>query len=97
MTADEQLPAEQVIDQPPTRLVYAEDVTAGMVVALEQPCAHTNMFALMGGAPHEHGWSYCSVLERRDKGGIVSVILVDESGEQRPAVWHELTLVRIRV
>lgn len=93
--------AEQVkADRPPTRLVYAEDLLAGMVLITDRPCdaAPRGLSALFGSdhAGHVHGHAFLSVLEVRVRGGMVSAILLDEDGEQQGASWHELFTVRVR-
>lgn len=77
----------------PTRLVYAEDLRVGQVIAAKRQCSHP--IASMLGESHEHGVEERTVLEIRTAGDIVSCITVDEEGEQRPLVEHRLSTVRV--
>lgn len=70
----------------PSRLIYADEVTEGMVVDGGRGC-------VLPGHTHR---AWCSVLRIRTEGHVVSAVLVDEHGEQLPAVWHDLSTVRVR-
>jgi hypothetical protein len=84
-----------------TRLAYAEDLVTGQIVVVERPCQYerANPFAglLVPPHEHEHGVEERTILEVRTGGDVVSMILLDENGEQKSLVEHRLSTVRVAV
>lgn len=70
----------------PYRLVYAEDLVAGMVMGVD------TRTSLLGTT---RSWS--TVLEVRRHGGVMSAIVVDETGDQQPVVTNDFQLLPVRV
>lgn len=83
-----------------TRLVYAEDLTPGMVVVVPRPCTIADgIVDLLSGerVQHNHGVEERTLLEIRTAGDIVSCIALDEDGEQQSMITHRLSSVRVAV
>lgn len=97
------------VDQPvvTTRLMYLEDVEKGTVIRFSRCKKPTEediekaqanpIQSLFGGVHHEEEDYDVTVLDRREQGGIVSLILVDADGEQVPHIDAGIKTVRVVV
>lgn len=86
-------------DEPPTRLIYGEDLGPGMVLRQSEPCQHSSgsdaIAVHLGGG--QHPLEDVTVLEVREEGGVVSAILVRRNGDQLPLYVARKGLIRQRV
>lgn len=81
---------------PRTRLVYGEDITPGMWIEYDRPVPpQDRVYASIFVPRREKG--YVLVHEVRKYGSIVSVIVIDEEGEQQPLGLPEYGLTRVLV
>lgn len=75
-----------------SRLVYAEDLVPGMVVAR----AHSQGLSILADTSSSDT-EWCTIVEIREFGHLFSAILIRPTGDYVPAYWHRPELVRVRV
>lgn len=100
---------ENEVDQPitATRLMYLEDVEKGTVMRFsrckkptpeqEEQMKANPIINIFGGVQHEEEDVDVTVLDRRDSGNVVSLILVDDEGEQFPYIDMGIKTVKVVV
>jgi hypothetical protein len=88
---------------PPYRMVFAEDLTAGMVIEVhrEHPRSHdaSPVAALQQVLANAGSCGPCwaTILDVRSKGGMVAAIVMNDRGEQQHIASHELHGYKVRV
>lgn len=83
---------------PPSRLVYFEDVQPGMVVQrfFREPDPAALHIAVLTGGGHRQVDEWATVLERRERADVVSLIVVRPNGDQEWMYGSSLSALRVR-